>query len=96
MYLQQTMHHQRACSAFGLFFHKYHCNHSDERRKENKNEPHSEIVPPAAVETTDLLLELLAFLRGESVCFGDHRDDIDFLMQPFHELDVQGLQSAER
>lgn len=49
----------------------------------------------AAVETTDLLLELLAFLRGESVCFGDQGDDIDFLMQPFHELDVQGLQSAE-
>lgn len=48
-----------------------------------------------AVETTDLLLELLAFLRGESICFGDQRDDIDFFMQPFHELDVQGLQSAE-
>ena len=50
----------------------------------------------AAVETTDLFLELLAFLWGEGVCFGDQRDDIDFLMQPFHELDVQGLQSAWR
>ncbi len=50
----------------------------------------------AAVETTDLFLELLAFLWGEGVCFGDQRDDIDFLMQPFHELNVQGLQSAWR
>lgn len=47
-----------------------------------------------SVEITDLLLELLAFLWGEGVCFGDQRDDIDFLVQPFHELDVQGLQSA--
>lgn len=46
-----------------------------------------------AVEITDLFLELLAFLRGESVCFSDQRDDIDFLMQPLHELNVQGLQS---
>lgn len=50
----------------------------------------------AAGETTDLFLELLAFLWGEGVCFGDQRDDIDFLMQPFHELNVQGLQSARR
>lgn len=48
----------------------------------------------AAVETTDLFLKLLAFLWGEGVCFGNQRDDIDFLMQPFHKLDVQGLQSA--
>lgn len=50
----------------------------------------------AAVETTDLFLELQALLRGEGVCFGDQRDDIDFLMQPLHELDVQGLQPAWR
>lgn len=50
----------------------------------------------AAGETTDLFLELLAFLWGQSVCFGDQWDDIDFLMQPFHELNVQGLQSAWR
>lgn len=50
----------------------------------------------AAGETADLFLELLAFLWGESVGFGDEWDDIDFLMQPFHELDVQGLQSACR
>lgn len=48
------------------------------------------------METTDLLLELLAFLRGEGVCFGDQRDDIDFFMQPLHELDVQGLQAVGR
>lgn len=74
---------------------------SGAKRKNKKKEKEKEkrpvrSLPPAAVETTDLLLELLAFLRGESVCFGDHRDDIDFLMQPFHELDVQRLQSAER
>lgn len=48
------------------------------------------------METTDLLLELLAFLRSEGVCFGDQGDDIDFLMQPFHELNVQGFQPADR
>lgn len=47
------------------------------------------------METTDLLLKLLAFLRGESVCFSDEGDHIHFLMQPFHKLDVEGLQSAE-
>lgn len=50
----------------------------------------------AAGETTDLFLELLAFLWGQGVCFGDQGDDVDFLMQPFHELNVQGLQSAGR
>lgn len=49
-----------------------------------------------ARETTDLLLELLTFLRGEGICFGDQRDDINFLMQPFHELNVQWLQSVWR
>lgn len=50
----------------------------------------------AAVETTDLLFELLAFLWSEGVCFGNQGDDIDFLMQPFHELNVQGFQSVDR
>lgn len=49
----------------------------------------------AAVETTDLLLELLAFLWSESVCFGDQWDDIDFLVQPLHEFDVQRFQSVK-
>lgn len=50
----------------------------------------------AAGETADLFLELLAFLWGQGVCFGDQGDDVDFLMQPFHELNVQGLQPAGR
>lgn len=59
-------------------------------------EDHSFLCTCAAGETTDLFLELLAFLRGQGVCFGDQGDDVDFLMQPFHELNVQGLQSAGR
>ena len=39
-----------------------------------------------------LLLELLALFWGECVCFGDQRDDVHLLVQPFHELDVQRLQ----
>lgn len=47
-------------------------------------------------QTTDLFLELLALLRGERVGLGDQRDDVDFLMQPLHELHVQGLQPGGR
>lgn len=50
----------------------------------------------SARETTDLLLEPLTFLRGEGVRFGDQRDDVHFLVQPFHELNVQWLQSVVR
>lgn len=50
----------------------------------------------SARETTDLLLEPLTFLRGEGVCFGDQRDDVHFLVQPFHKLNIQRLQSVGR
>jgi len=50
----------------------------------------------AAVETTDLFLELLAFLGGHGVRFGDQRDDVDLLVQPLHEFNVEGLQPAGR
>ena len=41
-----------------------------------------------------LFLELLALFGRERVGFGDQRDDVDLLVQPLHELDVQGLQPA--
>lgn len=50
----------------------------------------------SARETTDLLLEPLTFLRGEGVCFGDQGDDVHFLVQPFHKLNIQWLQSVGR
>ena len=41
-----------------------------------------------------LFLELLALFGRERVCFCDQRDDLDLLVQPLHELDVQRLQPA--
>ena len=43
-----------------------------------------------------LFLELLALFGRERVCFCDQRDDVDLLVQPLHELDVQGLQPGDK
>lgn len=45
---------------------------------------------------THLFLEELAFLWRECVGLGNERDDVDLVMQPLHELNVQGLQPAHR
>lgn len=42
-----------------------------------------------------LFLEELALLRGQSVGFCNERDDVDFVVKPLHELDVQRLQTEE-
>ncbi len=34
-------------------------------------------------------LELSAFIGGHSVCFGHQGDDVDFVMESLHELNVQ-------
>lgn len=39
-----------------------------------------------------LFFKELALFRGQSVRFRDERDDIDFVMESLHELDVQRLQ----
>lgn len=53
-------------------------------------------MPSPQTEPTDLLLEPLALLWGESVCFCDQWDDVHLLMQPFHKLNIQRLQSGGR
>lgn len=42
-----------------------------------------------------LFLKKLALLRGQSVGFCNKRDDVDFVMKPLHELDVQWLQTEK-
>lgn len=44
----------------------------------------------------DLFLEQLALLGGQGVGFGDKRDDVDFVVESLHELDVQRLQTVSR
>lgn len=41
-----------------------------------------------------LLLKQLALLRGQSVGLRNQGDDVDFVVEPLHELDVQRLQPA--
>lgn len=42
-----------------------------------------------------LFLKELALLRGQSVGFRNKGDDVDFVMKPLHELDVQRLQTEK-
>lgn len=68
----------------------------DSGQKNNKPKQSGCFSAVGARETTDLLLEPLTFLWGEGVCFGDQRDDVHFLVQPLHELNIQRLQAAGR
>ena len=54
------------------------------------NAPHTRSLHP------DLFLKVLALVWRERVCLGDDWDDVDFVVEPFHELHVQGLQAVPR
>jgi len=43
---------------------------------------------------THLLFEELALLGRQRVRLGDEGDDVDFVVEPLHELDVQRLQTG--
>lgn len=43
-----------------------------------------------------LFLKELALLWGQGVGFRNERDDVDFVMKPLHELDVQRLQTEKQ
>lgn len=44
---------------------------------------------------THLFLEKLALFWRESIGLGDEGNDIDFVMQTLHELDIKRLQSEK-
>jgi len=36
------------------------------------------------------------FFRCHGICFGDDGDDVDFVVEALHELDVEGLEAVAR